>query len=186
VSGEPGRDEAVSRGPAQAILSCTGSRTDGTLNAIPGQVLVTGDTRSFDPDVQDLLERRIREVSEGIGSAHGDTCTVTYTHEFAPTVNDPECSARAAAAAVQALGADRVDADCAPIMASEDFGIFAGQVPACFAFIGNGTTPGQGGTPLHSRAYDFNDDILIAGVRFYVQLVRDCLPSSSQPMGGAH
>jgi metal-dependent amidase/aminoacylase/carboxypeptidase family protein len=70
-------------------------------------------------------------------------------------------------------------------MASEDFGVFARQVPACFAFIGNGTTPGQGGTPLHSRDYDLNDDIWSPG-SVTRQLVRDCLLSSCQPMGGAH
>ena len=44
-----------------------------------------------------------------------------------------------------------------------------------FAFIGNGTEPGQGGTPLHSRDYDFNDDVLEAGVDYYVSLVRSIL-----------
>ena len=161
-----------------AVLSCTDFRTDGARNAIPGQVRITGDTRSFDRDVQALLERRIRELGEGIAAAHGASATTTYTHEFAPTINDPDCTGRAAAAAAAALGADRVDADCDPIMPSEDFGVFARHVPACFAFIGNGATPGEGGTPLHSRDYDFNDDILTAGVTYYAQLVRICLPAT--------
>ena len=49
-----------------AVLSCTDFRTDGARNAIPSNVTITGDTRSFDPDVQAVLERRIREVSEGV------------------------------------------------------------------------------------------------------------------------
>ena len=61
-------------------------------------------------------------------------------------------------------------------MASEDFAAFARAIPACFAFIGNGTELGRGGTPLHSRDYDFNDDILRAGVDYYVTLVRQALP----------
>lgn len=60
-------------------------------------------------------------------------------------------------------------------MASEDFGVLAQHVPACLAFLGNGTVPGQGGTPWHSHDYVFNDDILTAGVAFYVQIVRDSL-----------
>ena len=35
-----------------AVLSCTDFQTDGARNAIPGQVRITGDTRSFDPDVK--------------------------------------------------------------------------------------------------------------------------------------
>lgn len=154
-----------------AVLSCTGFHTDGARNAIPGQVVITGDTRSFDPPVQALLERRIREVSHGIATAHGGRASVTYTHEFAPTINDPERAHVAARAAVAALGPDRVMGDSPPIMPSEDFGVFAQHVPACFSFIGNGTTEGSGGTPLHSRTYDFNDDALQAGVDFYVAVV---------------
>lgn len=94
-----------------------------------------------------------------------------------PTVNDPGCVAAAVADATEALGEGSVVADCAPIMASEDFAAFATAMPACFAFLGNGTELGQGGTPLHSRDYDFNDDILRAGVDYYVTLVRRSLPA---------
>jgi hippurate hydrolase len=159
-----------------AVLSCTELRTDGARNAIPSNVHVTGDTRSFDGAVQALLERRIREISTGIASAHGATADVTYTHEFVPTINDPRCVATAARAAVVALGKDRVDSDASPIMASEDFGVLAQHVPACLAFLGGGTIPGEpGGTPLHSHDYVFNDDTLSSGVAYYVQVVRDTL-----------
>jgi amidohydrolase len=162
---------------APVVVSCTNFETDGARNAIPGNVRITGDTRSFDPTTQALLERRIRQVAEGIAASHDATSAVTYTHEFAPTINDPACAQQAAASATTALGPSRVLANCAPIMPSEDFGVFATHVPACFAFIGNGVTDSDGGTPLHSRTYDFNDDALPAGVVYYTQLIRDALPT---------
>jgi amidohydrolase len=158
-----------------AVVSCTEIHTDGARNAIPGEVVLTGDTRSFDPAVQQLLESRMRALCDGICTAHGASCTVTYTHEFEPTVNDSARTAEVVAAATKVVGADRVDGDCPPVLASEDFGVFARAVPSCFAFLGNGTEPGKGGTPLHSRDYDFNDDVLETGVRFYVELVRSVL-----------
>ena len=164
-----------------AVLSCTDLRTDGARNVIPSNVTITGDTRSFDPSVQALLERRIREISGGVAAAHGASAEVTYTHEFAATVNDDQCVAIAEKAAARALGEDRVRVDADPIMASEDFGVLADHVPACFALLGNGTTPGQGGTPLHSHDYRFNDDILTAGVVYYLQVVRSSLRAEKQP-----
>lgn len=155
-----------------AVLSCTDLRTDGARNAIPSTVTISGDTRSFDPEVSELLERRIRELGEHVAAAHGATCEVTYTREFAPTVNDPGRTQVALAAAERALGAGAVVGECDPIMPSEDFGVFADQVPACFAFLGNGVEEGRGGTPLHSSGYDLNDEILPAGVAFYVEVVR--------------
>lgn len=155
-----------------AVLSCTDLRTDGARNAIPSTVTITGDTRSFHPEVSELLERRIRELGEHVAAAHGATCSVRYTREFTPTVNDPGRTALAVAAAGRALGADAVEGECDPIMPSEDFGVLADHVPACFAFLGNGVTEGLGGTPLHSSGYDFNDDIAPAGVAFLTEVVR--------------
>ena len=157
------------------VVSCTNFVTDGARNAIPGAVRITGDTRSFDPAVQTTIERRIRQAAENIAAAHGATATVTYTHEFAPTINDARCAAQVHASATVALGADNVTTPCPPIMGSEDFGVFANHVPACFAFIGNGSVGTPGGTPLHSGGYDFNDEVLPAGIAFYSQLVRDVL-----------
>jgi hippurate hydrolase len=159
-----------------AVLSCTDFRTDGARNAIPSHVTITGDTRSFEPAVQALLERRIYEVSHGVAAAHGATVEVTYTHEFGPTINDASCVALAGLVANRVLGRGQVSTNADPLMASEDFGVLANHVPACLAFLGNGTTPGQGGVPLHSHDYAFNDDILDAGVAYYVEVVRETLP----------
>jgi hippurate hydrolase len=114
------------------------------------------------------------QVCAGVSAAHGATCSVTYRHEFVPTVNDPA----AVAAATAAVGSDRVDGACAPVLASEDFALLARQVPGCFTFVGNGVDPEPGGVPLHSGGYDFNDDIISTGVAFYVELVRSVLPES--------
>lgn len=158
-----------------AVLSCTELVADGTRNAIPGHVTLTGDTRSFDPEVQAMLERRIREIATGVASAHGAKAEVDYTHEFAPTVNDPACVVVAKRAATTVLGAECVAVDADPIMASEDFGVLASHVPGCLVLLGNGIEPGAGGIPLHSHDYRFNDAIIEAGVAFYTQVVREVL-----------
>jgi amidohydrolase len=154
-----------------AVLSCTELVTDGARNAVPSHVTIRGDVRTFTPADSALVERRVREISAGVASAHGAQVEVDYSREFRPTVNHREEVARAVAAATAAVGADRVDGECAPIMASEDFGRFTEHVPGCFTFLGTGTTPAEGGVPLHSHDYDFNDDVLATGVAFHLELV---------------
>jgi hippurate hydrolase len=163
------------------VLSCTDIHTDGARNAIPSHVTITGDTRSFEPESQQLIERRISELAHGVTSAYGASAKVTYTHEFATTVNDPGCVGVAARAAGLALGENLVDSNCEPIMASEDFGILAQHVPACLALLGNGTAPDEGGTPLHSHDYRFNDNILASGIAFYRQVIIEALGSDEPP-----
>ena len=159
--------------PAQpAVLSCTEFITDGLRNALPGHVTIKGDTRSYSPEVQHQLERRMREICGGICAAHGASCEVEYTHEFAPTVNWPQCVDVAVQAAMAVVGKDRLEPAVAPMMVSEDFGAFLKVVPGAFAFIGNGDGAGPGSVPLHNAAYDFNDSVLSVGARYFAEIAR--------------
>ncbi len=159
-----------------AVVSCTEIHSDGIRNAIPTHVEIKGDTRSYSPQVQALLERRMRDICSGIALAHGASCEVEYTHEFVPTVNWPQCTPVAIRAAQAVVGADKVEGDTAPMMISEDFGAFLQVVPGAFVFIGNGATDSPGGVPLHNARYDFNDAILPVGARYFAELVRQRLP----------
>lgn len=159
-----------------AVISCTEFITDGIRNAIPTHVTIKGDTRSYSPNVQQLLEKRMREISEGICRMHGADCSFEYTHEFAPTVNWAESTQIAIAAARNVVGEDAVDPDVSPMMISEDFGAFIQHVPGNFVFIGNGADGQEGATPLHNAQYDFNDSILSTGARYFAEVVRLSLP----------
>jgi len=163
--------------PAQAaVVSCTEFITDGIRNAIPSNVTIRGDTRSHAPEVQAMLEARMRQICQGICSAHGADCEFEYTHEFAPTVNWASCVPVAVAAAMAVVGADKVDAQVQPMMISEDFGAFLRVVPGAFVFIGNGEAGTPGGIPLHNARYDFNDALLPIGARYFAELARIRLP----------
>lgn len=158
-----------------AVVSCTEFITDGIRNATPSTVTIKGDTRSYSPDVQALLARRMREVCEGICQAHGAVCVFEYTHEFAPTVNWNASVDVALAAASRVVGAERVSADIVPMMISEDFGAFLQVVPGAFVFIGNGDGDSPGSVPLHNPGYDFNDDILSTGAKYFAEVAREAL-----------
>lgn len=159
-----------------AVVSCTEFITDGIRNAIPTNVEIRGDTRSYTPDVQQLLETRMRDICMGACAMHGAHCEFEYTHEFAPTVNWAGNTALAVRAAQTVAGEGMVEAEIAPVMASEDFGVFLQHVPGNFAFIGNGSGDEPGAIPLHNACYDFNDAILPLGARYFAQIVRDSLP----------
>ena len=159
-----------------AVVSCTELFTDGIRNAIPTTVIIKGDTRSYTPEVQALLETRMREICNGVCQMHGAECTVEYTHEFTPTINTPDCVPVALTAAANIVGVANVDGNVAPMMASEDFGAFLQVVPGNFAFIGNGAE-GQGSTPLHNPRYDFNDEVLSIGARYFAEIIRIRLPA---------
>lgn len=160
-----------------AVISCTEFITDGIRNAIPSNVVIKGDTRSYLPEVQKLLEERMRTISEGICKINGAECQFEYTHEFSSTVNREECVDMAVRAAGNVVGENMVDGNCLPWMASEDFGAFLQKIPGCFVFIGNGEdSDGVGNVPLHNSSYDFNDKILRIGAEYFAELIKVRLP----------
>ena len=166
--------------PAEsAVVSCTEFITDGIRNVLPSHVTIQGDTRSYSPEIQVLLERRMREICKGVCDAHGAVCEVEYTHEFAPTVNSPNCVEVALKAACAVVGAEKVKSQVAPMMISEDFGAFLKVVPGAFVFLGNGDNGSVGDVPLHNAGYDFNDSVLSIGARYFAEIARVRLPQNA-------
>lgn len=157
----------------QAVISCTELHTDGVHNAIPSNVEILGDTRSFSTEVQELIETRMRNISEGICQMNGAECEFQYSHEFAPTINWEKCVDVVARAAKNVVGEHKVNTNCEPWMASEDFGKFLEYVPGCFLFLGSGkSTEVSENTPLHNSKYDYNDDVLLTGAEFFAELIK--------------
>ena len=159
----------------QAVVSVTEFIADGTRNVIPANVVLKGDTRSYTPTVQGLLQERMAAIVSGICAAHGAGHDFEYSFEFEPTFNAPMCVATAVQAATTVAGKQNVDGNCPPVLASEDFGAFLLVVPGNYMFIGSGTQGEAGGTPLHSPLFDFNDSLLLPGARYFATIAQQLL-----------
>ena len=70
-------------------------------------------------------------------------------------------------------GNDAVQINLPPSMGAEDFAYMCMEVPGCYVWLGNG--PGPGGCLLHSPHYDFNDDVIETGIRYWVRLTETVL-----------
>jgi amidohydrolase len=157
-----------------AVVSVTEILTDGTRNVLPETVTLKGDTRSYSRDVQTTIEAEMRRLAGGIAASFGAEVEVDYSHEFAATVNHEAQSIAALAAARATPGITSVDASPAPLMGSEDFGLFLSHKPGNFAFLGNGEA-GANGQPLHNSHYDFNDAAIGPGIAYWSAIVHSKL-----------
>ncbi|MXX88220.1 MAG: amidohydrolase [Boseongicola sp. SB0677_bin_26] len=158
---------------AGAVVSVTEFQTDGQRNVLAGTVTLKGDVRARSPEDRNSVEKFMRQIADGVATAHGVAVNVDFSTEFIETIN-AEGPAEAVLRAARHAGLD-IRSDRQPMSFSEDFAHFAAAVPGCFLLLGNGET-GAHGQPLHSDDYDFNDDVLPIGVAFWRQLVRDRLP----------
>jgi hippurate hydrolase len=153
-----------------AVVSFTEFLTNGTINVVPEQVIIKGDTRSLTTAVQEHIESTMERIVSGICAAHGASYEFSYRRNFIPTINAPKEAGIATKVASMVVGAENVVGDSRPVMTSEDFGYMLQARPGAYLLLGNGEE-GVGGCSLHNPAYDFNDDILSIGADFWVTLV---------------
>ncbi len=65
-----------------AVISICMFHAGNADNVIPQTAQLNGTARSLSPAVQDLLERRIKEVVEGIARLHGAKASVNYRRNY--------------------------------------------------------------------------------------------------------
>ncbi len=159
------------------VISVTQVHGGDTWNVIPQDVVLRGTVRSFLPEIQDTIQRRMGEIVAGIAATFEMTATLRYERRYPSTVNSSAETQHALAAATALLGEGNVDSDPMPSMASEDFAFMLQAKPGCYVWLGVGH--GAETPNLHNPHYDFNDDALAIGASYWVTLAEQQLPANA-------
>jgi len=158
-----------------AVVSVTKFQAGTACNIIPDRAVIAGTTRSFDPAVFQVIYTEMRRICSNVAAAMDVAVDIQHESEPYPaTVNDPEQTAFVAGVLEKVVGADRGVRDAEPTMGGEDFAFMANEKPGCFVFLGIG----EGAAPLHTPAYDFNDEVTPIGVAYWTRLVETALPAA--------
>lgn len=148
------------------VVSVTQIHSGDTWNVLPQQAVIRGTVRAFSSDVQDMAESRIKQIAQGIASTFDAKAEVNYQRRYPATVNYAKQADIAISAARKVVGDDNVTIDPPPSMGSEDFAFMLQKVPGAYVWLGAGQ-----GANLHNPAYNFNDDLLITGVKYFIEVV---------------
>lgn len=157
-----------------AVVSVTQFHSGSAWNIIPEEAVLRGTIRTFKPEVQELVERAVERLCSGVASANGAQIGVVFDHRYPATVNSIAETGICREVAATLFGENKVRKDELPSMGAEDFAYMLREKPGCYVWLGNG--PGTGGCTLHNPHYDFNDEIIGLGVRYWAALVGATLP----------
>ena len=158
----------------KGVVSVTEFITDGKKNILSGNGLIKGDARALSDKSNEIIEKNMRQLVKGLCDAYGISHEVSYKNTCPVTLNESEQAESATKAAMTLLGEENSDGDCEPRLFSEDFSIMSAAKPGCFVLMGNGTT-GSHASPLHASNYDFNDELLVIGSSYWIELVEQQL-----------
>ena len=148
----------------------------GAFSVMPGKATLMGTVRTFNPEVQDLVERRLHELCSGVALGLGAAAHVNYERIYPATINSRQEARFAAEVAQKLLGHEHVDRDLEPSMGAEDFSFMLQVKPGAYLRLGQGAENGVGSCFLHNSRYDFNDDVLPLGAALHAGLIEQGMP----------
>ncbi|RNF35645.1 M20 aminoacylase family protein [Paracoccus methylarcula] len=155
------------------VVSVTQIHTGSADNIVPDDAWICGTVRTFDPQVREMVRRRLTEICAGQGAAYDVSAELNYIEGYPATVNDPDQAGFAAEVAREVAGAANVEDSVGREMGAEDFSYMLNARPGCYLFLGQGEGPG-----VHNPGYDFNDEIAPVGASFFARLVERGQPAS--------
>lgn len=154
-----------------AVVSITMFHAGVVENVIPQTAELVGTARTLKPEVRVMLQQRLPAIVAGVASAYGASARLNWVDGYPVTANHPAQTLFAAQVAAEVVGAEKVDANVAPMMGAEDFSFMLEARPGAFIFIGNGDSAG-----LHNPLYNFDDGAIPFGASYWVRLVETAMP----------
>jgi amidohydrolase len=165
------------------VISVTMFHAGEATNVIPDSCELQGTVRTFTTELIDLVEKRMKEISEGLAAAFGGTVDFEFVRNYPPTINSEKEANFCADVMADIVGVQNVTRQ-EPTMGAEDFSYMLQAKPGAYVFIANGDgghrEMGHGGGPcmLHNPSYDFNDDLLPLGATYWVRLAEKWLAAA--------
>lgn len=157
-----------------AVMSICHITAGTTDNVTPSEAFMEGTLRTFDNAVTDLIEERMRGIIECTAAAWNNTAEFEFTRQYPVLKNDADAARLGAEAAREIT---LVNAECDPVMPSEDFSFLANAAPSAFMFLGAGDGShrdaghGDGPCALHNPSYDFDDNLIPIGASIFARIV---------------
>lgn len=145
---------------AVVSICCAQSGDPDGTSVMPQKALLRGTTRSYEPEVQDLIERRMNEIAQGIAQTYGIKATVNYTRLYPAMYNTPENVQAAREIAALTIGAANVK-EFSRTTGGEDFSFMLLERPGCLFRLG--MKDADHTAPVHNEGFDFNDKAIATG-----------------------
>jgi amidohydrolase len=144
-------------------------------NIIAPDVQMLGTMRTLDEEVRSQAKMLMKNILDGVAGANGvQTRLEWYDAGNAVTFNSPPLAHRAVGVMQRVLGEKNVQ-PAQPQMGAEDFSLYVQLIPGFFYWLGIANPEKGIGSPLHTAAFDVDENSLVTGVRVMSALLLDSL-----------
>jgi amidohydrolase len=152
-----------------AVLSVCAFNSGTADNIVPHTATMLGTVRTFKLSVQDTIERKIKEIAQGICESYGATCVVDYDRGYASIINDQKLCDYFIKICTKTLPEVKI-INMEPMTGGEDFSAYGTIAPTYFSRVGCAPTTKEA-FPHHHPKFEVDEASLPIGAALYVAFV---------------
>ena len=157
-----------------AVLSVCQVNAGDAYNIIPGEMTLTGSTRTFSEEMRGKMEVMIEEIVSGITKSAGASYEFKFERGYSSVINDKELTENVEQQLKKLWGEESI-LHINPIMPGEDFSALQKNCPACFVEIGTADEEKHTTFPHHNPNYRMDEEGLRYGLSYLLATIFDRL-----------
>lgn len=157
-----------------AVVSIGLLKAGSRFNVLPGDAILEGNVRTFNPEVRKAMPEMIKRIAEYTAKSYRGEAELEYIYGTPDVTNNEVSSARAAKAVGKIMGKQGV-ALFEKVTGGEDFSYFMEKAPGVLALVGCGNPAKQANYPHHHPNFNIDEDALEYGTALYAQYALDYL-----------
>ncbi|QGQ96961.1 amidohydrolase [Paenibacillus psychroresistens] len=152
-----------------AVVSVGSIHAGKSFNVIAERCSLLGTVRTFNSEVRDQIQKRMKDMSHSICEAYGASCEFDYKVGYPPVSNHAKEAERFFKVGKEIFGSEAT-LESPLIMAGEDFAYYLQKVPGIFMFVGAGNADKGVWAPHHHPSFDIDEEsmrnaaLLLAGM----------------------
>lgn len=156
--------------PVDTVVVGIGLCNAGTAyNIVAEQAILEGTTRCFTPETRRYVNKRVKEIAEGIAKSYGAKAEIEFDDFAAPLINDKKAAEEAEIIAKRILPAENVIHDKEKSLGADDFADYLAVTKGVYTFIGtyNPENPDTG-SAHHNGHFDIDEKSMLISCNLYV------------------
>lgn len=149
------------RAEEPCTFKCGFMESGQARNVISSRTYIEGSLRTFSETMGARAKADLAAIAQRRAADAGCTVDVDFDEGYPPVVNNEELFALAQA------NLPEIGTLPEPLLIAEDFAFYQRHLPGVFLLLGTGT-----GIPLHADTFNFDEEVLMAGLEAYKKLIR--------------
>ena len=156
----------------RCVISMTMINAGVAYNVIPDTAELVATIRCYSKELEDFINKRVKEIAESCAKAYGGTIEYNYRYGCLPFKNTPSLIDDCKVGLIEAIGEDHVYVMPQPSFGADDFAYYVNKAKrGAMLALGCMNTEKGWTYPLHNAHFMLDEDCFEPGLKGYLCII---------------